>query len=202
MNRPVILASGTPQILLPWDNAEIFERNLLSSGDRQLASWTAWTAPRTMKVDEAAQQVKMPAAELRAANNIPAGMLLKAGSTLLVHRKGALDNDVHESTADNAQLILAPEVVLRRVRVKARKGDTLASLGARHGVSAASLASWNRLSASAALKQGQTLDILIPSKATRSSPPTARQDKRRPTAKTTAAPARKPLAQTAAQRTR
>ncbi|MEO8856413.1 MAG: transglycosylase SLT domain-containing protein, partial [Burkholderiaceae bacterium] len=27
-NRPVILAAGTPQILLPWDNAAVFEANL------------------------------------------------------------------------------------------------------------------------------------------------------------------------------
>ncbi|MFZ3126982.1 MAG: transglycosylase SLT domain-containing protein, partial [Rhodoferax sp.] len=28
INRPVIMAAGTPQILLPWDNAEIFQSNL------------------------------------------------------------------------------------------------------------------------------------------------------------------------------
>ena len=27
MHRPVILAAGTPQILLPWDNANVFQRN-------------------------------------------------------------------------------------------------------------------------------------------------------------------------------
>jgi membrane-bound lytic murein transglycosylase D len=168
MNRPVILAAGTPQILLPWDNAAIFERNLQAHADRQLATWTAWTTPKTMKVDEAAQQVGMAANELRAVNSIPGGMLLKAGSTLLVHRKGALDNDVTGHTADNAQLSLAPEIVLRRVAISARKGDTLASLGARHGVTAASLASWNKLSASANLKSGQQLTILVPSAPARS----------------------------------
>jgi len=163
MNRPVILAAGTPQILLPWDNATIFERNLQAHASQPLASWTAWTTPRTMKVDEAARQVDMPAAVLRSANGIPNGMLLKAGSTLLVHRKGSLDNDVTEHTADNAQLSLAPEVVLRRISVTARKGDTLASLGARHGVTAASLASWNRLPAVAVLKPGQHLVMYVPS---------------------------------------
>ncbi len=168
MNRPVILAAGTPQILLPWDNAAIFERNLQRQANRQLATWTAWTTPKTMKVDEAAQQVGMSAPLLRSVNNIPAGMLLKAGSTLLVHRKGALDNDVTEHTADNAQLSLAPEVVLRRISITARKGDTLASLAARHGVTAASLASWNRLPAVATLKPGQHLVMLVPSVAQRS----------------------------------
>ena len=163
MKHPVILAAGTPQILLPWDNASVFERNLQAQNGRALASWTAWVAPSTMKVDEAARQVQMAPAELRAANSIPGGMLVKAGSTLLVHRKGALDNDVKESTADNAQLSLAPEIVLRRVHISARKGDTLASLGARHGVSASSLAGWNHLPTMAKLKGGQTLVMYVPS---------------------------------------
>ncbi len=169
MNRPVILAAGTPQILLPWDNAAVFERNLQSHTGQPLATWTAWTASKTMKVDDAAQQVGMPAALLRSVNGIPNGMLLKAGSTLLVHRKGALDNDVTENTAENAQLSLAPEVVLRRVHVSARKGDTLASLAARHGVTATSLAGWNKLPTVAALKPGQNLVVLVPSVPARSS---------------------------------
>ena len=168
MNRPVILAAGTPQILLPWDNAYTFERNLQEHAGRPLASWTAWVAPSTMKVEEAARQVNMSASELRAVNQIPAGMLVKAGSTLLVHRKGHLDNDVEEGTADNAHLSLAPELILRRIQIQARKGDTLASLGARHGVSAASLAGWNRLSQSALLKPGQSLVVFVPSAPSRS----------------------------------
>ncbi|MBM3386757.1 MAG: LysM peptidoglycan-binding domain-containing protein [Betaproteobacteria bacterium] len=168
MNRPVILAAGTPQILLPWDNAAVFERNLQAHADRPLASWTAWTAPKTMKVEDAAKQVDMPHSVLRSANNIPLGMLVKAGSTLLVHRKGHLDKDVKESTADNAQLSLTPEVVLRRIRVTARQGDTLATLAARHSVPAASLAGWNRLPLTATLKTGQSLQMYVPSLANNS----------------------------------
>ena len=186
MNRPVILAAGTPQILLPWDNADIFERNLQAHANRQLATWTAWTAPKTMKVDEAAQHVGMPANELRAVNSIPAGMLLKAGSTVLVHRKGALDNDVTEHIADNAQLNLTPEIVLHRVAISARKGDTLASLGARHGVSAANLASWNKLPTMAVLKPGQSLIIYVPSAPNRS--PTKALARKKPVASVTQAP--------------
>ena len=168
MNRPVILAAGTPQILLPWDNAAVFERNLQAQAGRPLATWTAWVAPKTMKVEEAAQHVDMPHSVLRAANNIPSGMLVKAGSTLLVHRKGELDKDVKESTADNAQLSLTPEVVLRRIQVTARRGDTLATLAARHAVPASSLASWNRLPPTAALKPGQSLLMYVPSLSNRS----------------------------------
>lgn len=167
MNRPVILAAGTPQILLPWDNAKIFEDNLKSRTERRLSSWTAWQAPRTMKAEEVASQLGMPVEQLRLVNDIPPRMLVKAGSTLLVHRKGALDNDVTEHLAENGHLVLAPEVVLRKIQVKARKGDSLASLAARHGVTAAAMADWNRLKISANLSAGQTLTVLVPSQAPR-----------------------------------
>lgn len=162
MNRPVILAAGTPQILLPWDNATIFEVNLQNHGHQKLASWTAWQAPRTMKADEAARMVNMSVDQLRSANGIPPNMLVKAGSTLLVHRKGELDNDVTERVADNAQLAFAPEIVLRRIMVTARKGDTLASLAARHGVSAANMATWNKIGQNIHLKAGQSFAVLVP----------------------------------------
>jgi membrane-bound lytic murein transglycosylase D len=167
VNRPVILAAGTPQILLPWDNATTFERNLQAHANRPLATWTAWQAPRTMKPEDVAKQLDMPVEQLRAVNGIPPRMMVTAGSTLLVHRKGRLDSDVTEHLADNGQLGLAPEVVLRRVTVTARKGDSLASLAARHGVSEANMAAWNKLKANARVSAGQTLTILVPSQASR-----------------------------------
>lgn len=167
MSRPVILAAGTPQILLPWDNATIFERNLEAHANRPLATWTAWQAPRTMKPEEVAKQLNMPLEQLRSVNNIPPRMMITAGSTLLVHRKGSLDNDVTEHMADNGQLGLAPEVVLKRISVKARKGDTLASLAARHGVTEANMATWNKLRINTHLVTGQSLTLLVPSQGSR-----------------------------------
>ena len=167
MNRPVILAAGTPKILLPWDNATVFETNLQARTDRRLSSWTAWQAPRTMRAEEVAKQVGMSADQLRSVNGIPARMLVRAGSTLLVPRQGKLDNDVTEHLADNGHLLLAPEVVLRKIRVTARAGDTLARLASRHGVSAANVADWNRLQPNAKLSNGQNLSIYVPAKASR-----------------------------------
>ena len=177
MNRPVILAAGTPHILLPWDNATVFETNLQARPERRLSSWTAWQAPRTMRTEEVAQKVGISADQLRSVNGIPTGMLVKAGSTLLVPRQGKLDNDVTEHLADNGHLLLAPEVVLRKIMVKARAGDNLARLASRHGVSAANVADWNRLKPNAKLSTGQALSIYVPAKASpravKSSPPIA-----------------------------
>jgi membrane-bound lytic murein transglycosylase D len=116
LNRPVILAAGTPTILLPWDNASIFQRNLEAYGGTGLASWTVWVAPRTMKPSEVAGQVNMSEAQLRSVNHIPPRVVIKAGSSLLVPRSDRLLADVSERIADNGQVTLAPEIQLHGTR--------------------------------------------------------------------------------------
>ena len=161
-SRPVILAAGTPQILLPWDNAVIFVTNLEAYGTGQLASWTVWLAPATMKPADVAKRVGMSEDELRSVNNIPPRMLIKAGSSLLVTRGAQLGADVGLHLADNGQLSLAPDVILKRTMLKAGKKDTVASLAQRYSVSPASVAEWNKLSPSAAFKAGQSIVLFLP----------------------------------------
>ena len=165
LKHPIVMAAGTPTILLPWDNAIVFQRNLAAHSG-PLASWTAWVVPSTMSVAQAAQRVGMSETELRAVNNIPPRMQVKAGSSLLVHRNDQRDRDVPEHVADNATLSFQPEVILRRTVVKARKGETVARLANRYGVSAASVAEWNKLAANAALKPGQKVALMLPQRVT------------------------------------
>jgi len=163
-HRPVLLAGGTSQILLPWDNAEIFERNM-AAYDGRLASWTVWVAPKNMKVPEAAKKVGMSEEDMRSVNKIPPRMLIKAGSALLVPRPSKQEKDVTTKVADNGQLNLAPEVVLRKQVIKARKKDTLASVAKRYRIAATDVAKWNSLSLDSALKPGQKLVLMLPGKA-------------------------------------
>ena len=86
----------------------------------------------------------MSEADLRSVNNIPPRMLIKAGSVAAGAALGPAGQTTSPaSVADNGQLSLAPDVVLKRTTVKARKGDTVASLAQRYGVSAANVAEWN-----------------------------------------------------------
>jgi membrane-bound lytic murein transglycosylase D len=112
-NRPVIMASGTPQILLPWDNATLFVRNLDAYAG-STASWMVWVAPSTMKAADVAKRVGMSEAELRSVNNIPTRMMVGAGSMLVVPRPAHVVNDVVATVADAGQVSLAPESVPRR----------------------------------------------------------------------------------------
>ena len=165
LNRPVVMAAGTPNILLPWDNAAIFESRL-KTHTGPLASWTAWVVPATMSPAMAAKRVGMSEAELRRVNAIPPRMMVRAGSTLLVPRTEQRDRDVPEHVADNGQLALQPETLLRRTVVRARKGESLAQLSRRYGVSAVSVAGWNKLSVNARLKPGQRITLLLPKRST------------------------------------
>lgn len=177
LKQPVVMSAGTPNILLPWDNAVIFQNKLMTHNG-PLASWTAWVVPSTMTVAQAAERVGMSESELREVNNIPPRMSLRAGSSLLVPRTSQRNSDVPLHVADNAQLNLQPDMVLRRSVVKARKGDTLARLAQRYGVSAVSVAGWNKLAVNAALKPGQQVTLMLPQRvsvAASSTAPTAKK---------------------------
>jgi membrane-bound lytic murein transglycosylase D len=166
LRLPVVMAAGTPNILLPWDSAAVFQNNLQTHGG-PLASWTAWVVPNTMTAAQAAERVGMSESELRSVNNIPPRMLVRAGSSLLVPRTGQRNSDVSMHVADNGHLSLQPEVVLRRTTVRARKGENLAQLASRYGVSAVSAAGLNKLAVNARLKPGQRVALMLPQSAAR-----------------------------------
>ncbi|MDO5625876.1 MAG: transglycosylase SLT domain-containing protein [Pseudomonadota bacterium] len=167
MSRAVIFASAAPQVLLPWDNAAVFQRNKearLKAG-QPLASYTAWVAPATMTVAEASRRTGMAESELRALNRIPPRMQVRAGSTLLVPRTNGAATKVASHVVDNATVAFVPEIVLRRTTVRARQGDTIASLASRYDLPAATVAGWNKTSARASLRRNQPVVLYLPVRA-------------------------------------
>ncbi len=159
MNKPVILAAATQQVLLPYDQAGNFAENL-SRHTGPLATWTAWVVPKTMSPSEAARRTGMAEAALRDVNRIPPKMLVKAGSTLLVPRAAHVQDDVSERLADSASLNLAPDAPpLRRVSFKAGKADTVAGVAARYKVKAEQVAQWNKVGSGARFKPGQAVVV-------------------------------------------
>ena len=161
LNKPVILAAGTPQVLLPYDNASLFAHNL-ANYKGPLATWTAWVVPKTMRSADAARLVGMSESTLRDINHIPPKMLVKAGSALLVPRAQHRAQDVSEAIADNAMMALAPDLPpLKRMTLKAGKRDTVASIAKRYRVSAQQVAQWNKVSAGSSFKRGQTIVVYV-----------------------------------------
>jgi membrane-bound lytic murein transglycosylase D len=184
VNRPVILAAGTPQILLPWKNAEVFQTNLDGYSGGRLATWTVWMAPSTMHPAEVAKRVGMSEAELRSVNAIPARMVVRAGSSLLVPRSSRMLVDVSEKVADNGQLSLGPEIVFKRSVVRARKGDNVSTVARRYKVNAEQLAQWNKTTVASRFKPGQQVVIMQPVRAGRATAVAAQKTKHHQTVQT------------------
>jgi membrane-bound lytic murein transglycosylase D len=182
MNKPVILAAGTPQVLLPYDNANRFVQELPEYRGR-LSSWTAWVAPKTMKPAEVAREVGMEEATLRDLNRIPQHMLIQTGSTLLVPRNGDHSQDVSEHLADNGTMKLSPDgTQVRRVVLRAGRRESVASVARRYGVPQEYVAQWNMVDIGSAFRPGQRVTVFVASKAIRvqaaSSKPSARKPAR------------------------
>jgi membrane-bound lytic murein transglycosylase D len=168
-SRPVLLAAGTAQILLPWDNAEIFQKNFETYSGPRMASWTAWIAPKTLTVSQAAKSIGMSESELKEINNIPQKMLIKAGSALLVPRTSKKDQDVTTQVAEQGQLELSPEQPPgKKLKVKVGKKDTLATLAKKYHVSESQILSWNGLNTKSTLSVGENITLFVSAKATQS----------------------------------
>ncbi len=114
LSRPVILAAGTPRVLMPWGNAEIFIANLAQFKE-PLASWTAWMIPTSLKPSDAAKRVGMSETLLREVNGITKNAgIIKAGSTLLIPRAAHKTDNVTAQIADNGHLTMFTPVVAKK----------------------------------------------------------------------------------------
>ncbi len=175
-NHSLIIASVTPHILLPWDSVKVFKQNLAAMEDRQLASWTVWVPDQNVTLAQVAEQTGATVDALREINRISsANALIKAGSIILVPRAEGQEAEIPVSIANSSVgLRLASEgitrssspaiqkVVLKRSSVKARKGDTIASIAARYGLSPATVAQWNRAKPGQKLQPGKAVVLHLP----------------------------------------
>ncbi|MCO5977881.1 transglycosylase SLT domain-containing protein [Ideonella oryzae] len=204
VNKPVMLAAGTDQVLLPYDAAAKFVSRI-QQYQGQLASWTAWVAPRTLRPADAAKLVGMDEDDLRRVNRIPAKMLVKTGSTLLVPRSATRTADVSAEVADGGMIALAPDVPpLRKVALKAgRKGDSVADVARRYKLSASQVAQWNKTSASGRFKSGSSYMVYLPTKAAAVAVARADDDREEASrSKASASSSRKGSSRTAARATK
>lgn len=162
-NRPLIVGAEQANLLLPADRAEIFLANLAAyeSTGQPLASWTTYTVQSNDTVENIAARVGVSAQHLREANRIPPRHRLAAGSTILIPRDETMSEDIAPVQLA-AALSLLPEVSSQRlITYRVRRGDTLAEIARRYGVSADDIAEANRLR-NRNLFAGQRLTIAVP----------------------------------------
>jgi len=104
-NKPMILAAANQQILLPFGHAEVFQENL-KKYTKPLSSWTAVQVAKTEMVDQTAKTLGVDAETLRSINDIPKGMRVRAGSTVIIPKTSRRPGDISVALADNASLSL------------------------------------------------------------------------------------------------
>lgn len=161
--KPVILGATHPQILLPFDNAEVFARKLRSY-HKPLSSWTTYTVSSRERPEDIARRLDVDAALIRSVNNIPPRMRLKPGSTVLVPRSDDINSDISESVAENAVLAMEPDVpATRKMVVRASRRESIAAVARRYGVSTAQIRSWNHLRHDV-VARGQILVLHVPNR--------------------------------------
>jgi len=159
-NRPVIVGDAETKILLPLENLETFQTNL-SNWKGPLSSWTAYTVHKNERVESIAQRVGAPVSVIKEVNQIPANMLVKAGSTLLVPRTAHKEHaDIAQHVVDNASLLFTSARHTKKITITAKKKDSLASIAKRYRVSTAQIKQWNNLPSNA-VKSGQKLQIEV-----------------------------------------
>ena len=186
-NRPVIVASHNHSMLMPTDKLDQFIENLVAyrTSGKPLSSWTTYRVKPEDTVASIARKAHMTEAELREANQIPAGRRIKAGSLVLVSKASGLGNaeDIASDTID-ASFALARDY--RRVTYRVRRGDNMRSVARRLGVSPATIMKSNNLR-SQRLRVGQTLRVNVPivtRQTTTSRPSTTRSTPDTPVAST------------------
>lgn len=156
-NRPVITGNSDTKILLPADNVEIYKNNL-SKWEGSLSSWSTYNVAKNERIENIARRIGAPVSVLKEVNQVPANMMVKAGSTLLIPKSERTDDvDISQLVVDHASLVLARDNT-RRISVTAAKSDSLNSLAKRYKVTTAQLKEWNGLK-SDSLKAGQKLQI-------------------------------------------
>jgi membrane-bound lytic murein transglycosylase D len=159
--KPVILGATNPQILLPFDNATAFQRNLKSYSGA-LSSWTTYTVTQRGTPAAIAERIGVDADTLMSVNRIPAGMRLKPGSTIVVPRGDDDDEDISADIAESAVLAVEPDVPdTRKMLIRVRRKQSMVAFADRYNVSVSQVKNWNRTRRDM-LSPGQLVVLHVP----------------------------------------
>jgi membrane-bound lytic murein transglycosylase D len=159
--KPVILGATNPQILLPFDNATAFQRNL-KSYTGALSSWTTYTVTERARPAAIAEKIGVDADTLMSVNRIPAGMRLKPGSTIVVPRNDDDDEDISADVAETAVLAVEPDVPdTRKMVIRVRRQQSIATFADRYNVSVSQVRAWNRTRRET-IMAGQVMVLHVP----------------------------------------
>jgi membrane-bound lytic murein transglycosylase D len=157
-NRPVILGSAKPLIVLPVDKVEVFRDNL-ASFTGVLSSYQHYTVNNKERLDLIAGRFAMTEAELKQVNGIPPSHKFATKGTLIVAKADKTVDTQLPANIGSLKAATEDDIVMKRFAYKARKNDSASLAAKRYGVTLADFRSWNNLSGDQ-LAAGQTIYVM------------------------------------------
>lgn len=154
-NRPVIGGRSEYQVLMPADKADTFLARL-EANEKPRVSWMAYRTRAGDRIEALAERFGTTVAAIKSVNGIRSvAPSLPAGYHLLVPSDGPSEDAL--GSIQNAVFTKFPEYSATRTH-KVRRGETFGGIAKRYGVSASTLAQWNRMGKPAA-RAGQVLYV-------------------------------------------
>jgi membrane-bound lytic murein transglycosylase D len=154
-NRPVMVANGTPALVLPADKAKIFLANLEDHA-QPLVSWHIYTLRPGDRLDHVAARNGISLARLKELNSIGRHTKVAPGYQLMLPLTGASLDPLPAMFRPPASPEVRPAV--HKVNYTVQRGDTLPRIAQRYKVSTDDLRTWNQIGRLAA---GQHLEIQV-----------------------------------------
>jgi membrane-bound lytic murein transglycosylase D len=164
-NRPVIAGADAATLLLPYDKAELFAAKLELT-DQPMVTWQAYRTRPGETLAQVAARFNLPLETLRTVNGLGARSAVPAGHALLVPSQAP--SDATAATLQNVVFTAVP-TASRTVYHKVGKGESLAAIASRYGVSQQDIRSWNH-GIGNTLVAGQKLRIVSDTGASASRP--------------------------------
>lgn len=166
VKKGIIPRATHPTICLPFESAVRFSVSV-AEHHGPLSSWTAHTVATRTTLISLAKHYRTTPEVIRAENDIPPGMRLKAGSTVLVPKSRTV-GDIPAQVATSAITIVEPDIPdTRKVTIKVKRKDTILLIAKRHRVQPQAIKQWNP-GLREPLQAGQKLVLHVPVKTKRS----------------------------------
>jgi len=130
-SRPLIRASVTPRIILPADKVDVFHENLQKLDEKSLVSWRTYNPKKGDTLESIAKKHGTTVSHLKQVNGIsPRSRTMPTVMVVPVNQTAA-------AGMSKLPIMYAPPIPItyRRIYHTVKKGETLASIGKRFGVS-------------------------------------------------------------------
>jgi len=150
---------GPHQLVLPVEKADTFSNKLAQTPSDRLMQWQPYQVKSGDTLGAIAKRHQTTVAALTRLNKL-SGNTIRIGQTLLIPHAGG---NAEQQLADLAQQSTGADSSTANSNSKLeytiQRGDTLWDLSRKYDVTVAQLRSWNKLTNSSALNEGQTLQI-------------------------------------------